>query len=388
VWKLQRIVTFTQGSRFYTVPKNNEKDRPINIEPFGNILAQLSIGCHLRKILKESYGVDLDNLAGLHRIGISDDSIATIDLSNASDSVALSLVEFLFPRGFYDQIKKSRSPFVLGPDGFYHQIKKVSSMGNGFTFELMTLILTTVCRELDPGASVFGDDIIIAKHLAPCLIKLLEEVGFVVNIEKSFVDGPFRESCGANYHDDFGYIESFDFRWAENIHDCIVISNKVSRLAMSYRSFRELETALQRCIPDALRGGENHTLLNLNYLDLIGSDLTAPGRSNYHLGEYFHTRRRGHAQPSSKVNIDGIRENLHLQKCDVSWFYGYTYLPELRSSTVRNLQNRKHWAKYEMYLHSGLVSKDILTGSGRWAKKLYVRLGDRIFRYDLIKSSL
>lgn len=363
-WKLSQIVTFTHGSRFATVPKNNEKDRPINIEPFGNILVQRSIGIHLRKILEESFGTNLDTLADEHRRRIADDTVATIDLKNASDSIALSLVEFLFPKHVVDQIMNARSAFILGPDGNYHQARKVSSMGNGFTFELMTLILTAVCRVLDPCASVFGDDIIIAKDKAPRLIELLNSVGFVVNEEKSFIEGPFRESCGANYHDDHGYIESYDFLWNHNIHDCIVTANKVSRLARIYPSFQELSRNLQRTIPVALRGGYRSDLMDTNYVDILKSGATVPGRSNPIFSSYFHTgEKKGNVQP--RVKLKPILKNLHLRSEDVSWFYGFEYKPTLRSDTVSHLSAKRHWAKYEMYLFSGRVAKDTKTGSGR-----------------------
>jgi hypothetical protein len=95
-------------------------------------------------------------------------------------------------------------------------------MGNGFTFPLQTVwylaAVTAVyrisgrnpeTRICDPVTAlpireigVFGDDIILASDLAPVLISFLEEVGFVVNVEKSHYsrDGLFRESCGADWY--------------------------------------------------------------------------------------------------------------------------------------------------------------------------------------------
>jgi hypothetical protein len=46
--------------------------------------------------------------------------------------------------------------------------------------------------------SVFGDDIIIDKRASRLLISLLEMLGFVVNYSKTYVEGPFRESCGTD----------------------------------------------------------------------------------------------------------------------------------------------------------------------------------------------
>jgi hypothetical protein len=77
-------------------------------------------------------------------------------------------------------------------------------MGNGFTFPLETLIfwaLAACCvRPEDVGkVSVYGDDIIVPTYAYALLTEVLVAAGFLVNSKKSFVDGPFRESCGRDY---------------------------------------------------------------------------------------------------------------------------------------------------------------------------------------------
>jgi hypothetical protein len=78
-------------------------------------------------------------------------------------------------------------------------------MGNGFTFELESLIFWSVakaCSELlnlESEVSVYGDDIIIDSRGYDLLTRSLSELGFFVNSEKSFSSGPFRESCGADW---------------------------------------------------------------------------------------------------------------------------------------------------------------------------------------------
>ena len=73
----------------------------------------------------------------------------------------------------------------------------VSSMGNGFTFELMSLILLGVTRFYSANSSVFGDDIIVPLDVAPEVVEAITGLGFLVNKRKSFFDGITRESCGA-----------------------------------------------------------------------------------------------------------------------------------------------------------------------------------------------
>jgi len=424
-WKLAQVTKLVHGSRFSTVPKNNLKRRPINLEAFGNILSQRSIGLHLKQnVLQRRLDVDLDGLALRHRYRIRDNDVATIDLQNASDSIALSLVEFLFPASFVKQIKATRSPFIYGLDKVFHPVRKVSSMGCGFTFELMTLILTCLCRTLDPNSSVFGDDIIIAKDKAPRLIQLLQEVGFVVNEEKSFIDGPFRESCGANYHDNFGYLESYDFKWCESINDCIVVYNKVCRLSKFSSLFGKLRKDLHRCIPLALRGSYRRDVMDVDYIHTIGNHIATTGLLNHPFSGSFHSNekpfcnkgrkddqlKRHDQKPARNPKKQRIRKQLDehqmvtptkrqldiLQKVasslnydmsHLSLFIGFEYVPALRSRTVITLENQNHWAKYEMYLHGGMVSKDVLTGEGQWVKVLMCTFGGLTFRFSSLKRA-
>lgn len=382
-WKLSRVVNITQGSRFSTVPKNNEKRRPINVEPFGNILTQRAIGVFLRKELERLYDVDLDDLAKIHRQKISSvDEIATIDLRNASDCISLELCKFVLPQNLYAAILKTRSSMVLGPDGSYYITKKVSSMGNGFTFELMTLILTAICRTLDPEATVFGDDIIIKREYATKLISLLEDVGLQVNEDKSFIDGPFRESCGANYHKDEGYVESYDFKYPTSIGDCVVIWNKVVRLAPLYPSFKRLQLSLSRSLPPSLHGGPNLEFQQCDMLDLVGKAWDQDPIVNFPL--YFVTPKYTGKDLSHELE-EQVRL-LHYEPSRFKLVPGFEFKSKLRSQTVKHLSARRHWAKYEMYLDAGRRSKDVITDEGEWVRVWFVTSGETTFRVSALMT--
>ena len=77
-------------------------------------------------------------------------------------------------------------------------------MGNGFTFPLETLIFwaltASACEGDVDSVSVYGDDIICPRERADDVIDTLTMCGFKINLEKSFVEGPFRESCGCDYY--------------------------------------------------------------------------------------------------------------------------------------------------------------------------------------------
>lgn len=251
------------GNRLSFVPKNADTSRTICTEPTLNMYFQLGIGEIIGARLRSLYGIDIryQQFANreLARIGSRDNSFATLDLSKASDSVSLRMVRDLFPRDFTSWLDWTRSPECIMPDNSTMKLDMLSSMGNGFTFPLETLIFTCAVsavyelegipmrkskivpfrelpvgvglasdddrvvfglkwledtpeldlvnvglasanREVVPGNfGVFGDDIIVEKRAVKKLVRLLNLLGFNVNAEKSFVEGPFRESCGGDF---------------------------------------------------------------------------------------------------------------------------------------------------------------------------------------------
>lgn len=196
------------GSRIVTVPKNYKTDRTIAIEPCMNMYIQKGLGGFIRSRLKR-VGIDLDDQTknqSLAKEGSIDGSLATIDLSMASDTVAYYLVKSLFPSHICDFIEETRTDYGVHPDGTVTCFQKVSSMGNGFTFELESALFWALSKAVitldgtsDSRFSVYGDDIIVPSVVVPRLFEVLEYCGFIVNDEKSFWTGGFRESCGKHY---------------------------------------------------------------------------------------------------------------------------------------------------------------------------------------------
>jgi hypothetical protein len=128
--------------------------------------------------------------------------------------MSLALVREFFPPTVVKWLERARTPFTILPDGREVELHMVSSMGNAFTFPLQTLFFTSLvygvyrARSIKierPGAhslgnfAVFGDDIIVAREAYGHVCKLLMMCGFKVNVDKSFNDGLFRESCGRDY---------------------------------------------------------------------------------------------------------------------------------------------------------------------------------------------
>lgn len=236
--------TVVPGNKITTVPKSAKTDRVTATEPLMNMYVQKGIGAVLRRRLKR-VGIDLDDQRRnqtLAAVGSITGNIATVDLSSASDTVSLALVEDLLPPDWVDALQQCRSPVGTLPCGKKLYYRKISSMGNGFTFELESLIFWAlslgVCRYLGVSEScltVYGDDIVISSDCVPLLREVLDTAGFTFNSEKSFWDGPFRESCGKHYFRGHDVTPFFikkaldsDFRlfWAANSirrhsHSCV-----------------------------------------------------------------------------------------------------------------------------------------------------------------------
>ncbi len=201
-------VKIVEGSNITTVAKTAKTDRVIAIEPCMNMYVQRGIGALIRRKLK-SVRIDLDDQTHNQKlawVGSRTGSLVTIDLASASDSIALSLVELLLPRDWYEAMCLCRSEYGILPNGQKHLFEKISSMGNGYTFELESLIFWALSRAVidlndvsDRRLGIYGDDIVIHNSCAEELIEVLAYTGFTTNKEKTFLSGPFRESCGKHY---------------------------------------------------------------------------------------------------------------------------------------------------------------------------------------------
>jgi hypothetical protein len=169
---------------------------------------QKGLGGAIRRGLRRQ-GIDLNDQSrnrDLAHQGSITGLLATLDLSSASDSVTVGLVQLLMPPIWYGYLADVRSP-ITDVFGELHRNEMFSSMGNGFTFELESLLFyvlartTAYFRGISGVISVYGDDIICPTALTHDLVWVLSYTGFEVNSSKSFWEGPFRESCGGHYYD-------------------------------------------------------------------------------------------------------------------------------------------------------------------------------------------
>lgn len=214
---VNRFIPTARGNRFTTVPKDSSKDRGICIEPGLNIWAQLSVGSAIRQRLR-NVGIDLNRNQQLHRELARAASLSgrssTIDLSNASDTVSYRLVKLLLPSDWFAVLDLMRSPLTEMKIGKgrkqkkrWVHLQKFSSMGNGYTFELETLIFAALCYavggKVGKDTHVYGDDIIVPSGITRDVLAILRFCGFTPNERKTFVSSAFRESCGGDFFSGF-----------------------------------------------------------------------------------------------------------------------------------------------------------------------------------------
>lgn len=251
-------------NRVTFVPKNTKTDRPIAVEPRWNIFFQKGLGRLIRIALKKA-GCDLDDQTRNQRLA-SDLALATIDLSSASDTLSYGLVLDLFPIDWVLALDSLRSPMSLLPDKTKHLNQKFSSMGNGFTFELESLIfyaLACAVKELQNSVgevSVFGDDIIIGVDCYDLMTKVLTCVGFSVNTEKSYASSYYRESCGKHYFKGLDVTPIFVKKEPNNAERIVGLANQITVLAgrpyrgvYRDRDFFDCHRRLVRFVPKNLR---------------------------------------------------------------------------------------------------------------------------------------
>lgn len=209
VSKDRNLLLHTSHGKLQFVPKSSKTYRSIGVEPSLNGFGQQGIGKYIRHRLQRA-GVDLTDQTRNQKLacqGSIDNSLATVDMSSASDTIAYGMVLHLLPYDWFDFLDRFRTG-VVSYKGKDIRLQKFSSMGNSYTFELESLIFYALafgtCSHLGlstKNVSVYGDDVIIPVEAMALFEEVLTVCGFIINMKKSFADGPFRESCGADYLD-------------------------------------------------------------------------------------------------------------------------------------------------------------------------------------------
>lgn len=232
-----------RGNVYFTVPKTGKILRACAKEPSLNVFYQRALGLSLAEKLKKS-GIDLTKAKPVHQrwaqAGSRSDTWSTIDMTSASDCLATSLVEWLLPLGWLKYLKAVRSP-ITEVNGRHYYLEKFSSMGNGYTFELETLVFSGLIAAtlekiglpaiLGTSFRVFGDDIIVPPSSVKAVLAVLKFFGFTANPDKTFIGGSFRESCGGDFFDGVPVRAYYLKEEPNEPHQLVALANGIRRAA-------------------------------------------------------------------------------------------------------------------------------------------------------------
>lgn len=224
----ERLPSLDRSSRssakLISVAKNSTSRRTITIEPLLNQFIQQGLNTILRdsilecSILRNSLTLtDQSKNQVLALEGSLLDNWATIDLKSASDLLSIKLVESVFRHHpeFLKLAMACRSTHVQCPEFGTKHVSKFAGMGNALTFPVQSICFTVVgiASILDTWGlkpthrnvmrasrhiRVYGDDIIVNTDYAHQCVNWLEQVGLRINLNKSYLAGNFKESCGVD----------------------------------------------------------------------------------------------------------------------------------------------------------------------------------------------
>lgn len=189
------------------VPKKYNIDRGINPNTLLGSYYSSALGRIVQQALKDA-GLDIVKLQHIHGIlarrASTKGRLATADLSNASHGFLSNLINALMPREWYRAIMRGviRSVDVSGR---VYRLESIMTMGIGFTFPVQTLLFYCLLCALsdltgvEGTISVYGDDLIYPVPLHKYVAKIFPALGFSMNLDKTFVNSPFKESCGSDF---------------------------------------------------------------------------------------------------------------------------------------------------------------------------------------------
>lgn len=305
-------VPFERTAKLQFVPKSMLTYRSISMEPatlmwyqqgiLNAFLADLRVrrGHPLRN---RFHPEDQESNRTAAWLGSIDGSIATIDLSSASDSVSWSLVK----RWFHDSVLYpwmlcTRSNRVMLPNGEVIPVKKYAPMGSALCFPTECIVFAAIVEcaikeaKGDPKKSiyrVYGDDIVVESQYADAVMSRLSRNGFRVNYSKSFTspqpDWLFRESCGGEYLDGVDVTPSRLSRWFSGLHVNAHHPGRIlSLVELANDCFSRLPSVRRRCISALLELPADIGVL----FDGTGEKgLFSPCPSNFHLRDTVWSER-------------------------------------------------------------------------------------------------
>ena len=267
--------------RVILVPKTLKTPRIIAVEPTHMQYAQQALLFEFAKAFQEDsvlrslidFSSQIPNRE-MARKGSRDGSLATLDLSEASDRVSNQHVRLLLKNHPWlaEAVDACRSRKADVPGYGVIRLAKFASMGSALCFPFESMVFLTVLfmgieralkrqltrkdiKSFRGKVRVYGDDIIVPVEYANSVRDMLETFGFRVNINKSYWNGKFRESCGLDAYDGYD-VTCIRIRTmlparkehTEEIISTVSLRNQLYK-ACFFRTAEYLDTVIERFIP-------------------------------------------------------------------------------------------------------------------------------------------
>lgn len=274
--------SYRTESKLMFVPKSYKTSRSICMEPLGNQWAQQGVRAWFEHHMSRGilgrfiFLKDQSENQKMAAFGSLTRLVDTIDLSSASDSVAWKLVRVIFRASILKHLQATRSRVVELPDGTMHLAHKFAPMGSALCFPVQSTIYAAIVlmvsiaqvygrewtkpgslSDIDLNLAIknlygdgrlkskhtkghipfrcYGDDITCDHRVTSNVIDCLQQLGFDVNVEKSFIgNSSYRESCGEFYHNG-ERVTPIRFK-TEQLHQRITVEDLASIIDMANRA--------------------------------------------------------------------------------------------------------------------------------------------------------
>lgn len=266
------------------VPKDSRGPRLISSEPAAMQYIQQGLWRELEtrfkrsRLFQSSVALRDQEKNRQHCLRSHEQQFATLDLSNASDTLSCQLIWFLLGgvRDWRRALFHARSTHARLPSGDEIRLYSFSPMGSAVCFPLETLVFwavavscvswfegvgySTACRTV----SVFGDDIIVPLGCAAFVIDILRYIGCEPSESKCCYRTPFRESCGIETFDgtDVSITRNREYRYGEALcieHFPSLLSYNQTLYARGYKHASSFFLTLLRRITPTASVDEPHS---------------------------------------------------------------------------------------------------------------------------------
>lgn len=199
------------ATRICLVPKDYRGPRVIGAEPRRKQFLQQGLGRYLMDLIQAhpltSGCVNFaDQSINQRKARLASEycEMATLDMKEASNRIAVLLLDWIFPVELARCLLATRTPSAEMPDGRIVPLHMFAGMGSACCFPVESLVFFALCKGVIEAYGsyrkgclyVYGDDIIVDTAYVGAITFVLDQLGMIVNVDKSYSRSFYRESCG------------------------------------------------------------------------------------------------------------------------------------------------------------------------------------------------